>query len=82
MLTGRTDVGLAKEASALGRGRRRRGALNLRRRWRARLAHAVRSVHRGVGVLVIYQVQVGRMWSCLEVSSGVVLIWKAQRRRV
>jgi hypothetical protein len=50
---GRTDVGLAKEPSALGRGRRRRGALNLRRRGRARLAHAVCSVHLGGGVLAM-----------------------------
>ena len=58
---GRTDVGLAKEASALGRGRRGRGALNLRRRGRARLAHAVGSVHVGGGVLAIDQVWIGGM---------------------
>jgi hypothetical protein len=52
----RTNIGLAKEASALGRGRRRWGALNLRRRGRARLAHTVRSVHLGFGVVVMYRV--------------------------
>ena len=58
---GRTDISLAKEASALGRGRRGRGALNLRRRRRARLAHAVGSVHVGGGVLAIDQVWIGGM---------------------
>ena len=63
---GRTDVGLAKEASALSRGRRGRGTLNLRRRGRARLAHAVGSVHIGGGVLAIDQVWIGGMYSCLK----------------
>ena len=40
-----TNVGLAEEAPSLRRGRRRWGVLDLRRRRRARLAHAVSSVH-------------------------------------
>lgn len=41
----RTDIGLAEEAPGLGRGRRGRGVLDLRRRRRARRAHAVSTVH-------------------------------------
>jgi hypothetical protein len=41
----RTNVGLAKETAGLCRRRWRRRVLDLRRRWGARLAHGVRSVH-------------------------------------
>lgn len=48
----RTDVGLSEETSALRRGRRRGRVLDLRRRRRARGAHAVGSVHDDSLVLV------------------------------
>lgn len=42
-----TQVALAKEATGLGGRGRRRGVLQLRRRWGARLAHRVGAVHGG-----------------------------------
>lgn len=44
---GHTNIGLAEETTSLGGRRRRWGALNLRRRRRARLAHAVGTMHLG-----------------------------------
>jgi hypothetical protein len=45
-----TDVGLSKQPRSLGRGRRRRWVLDLRRCWSARLAHRVCAMH-GCGVV-------------------------------
>ena len=42
-----TDVALAKQATALGRRRRRRWVLDLRRRRGARLAHRISAMHFG-----------------------------------
>lgn len=76
-----TNVGLAEEAPALGRRRGRRGILDLRRRRRAGLAHAVGSVHLG-GCTggCIARVRIQMLWGvcfCVDLGEGT----RTRRRR-